>query len=74
MRRRDEAEELLASQRKLIEWERRLDEEESKVCNLINEALNLGRNRGQKSKRTSKAIENHDDRGESVTNTLKPCL
>ncbi|XP_031558415.1 centrosome-associated protein 350-like isoform X2 [Actinia tenebrosa] len=75
MRRRDEAEELLASQRKLIEWERRLDEEESKVCNLINEALNLSRdNRGKKSKRTSKAIESDDGRAKapSLNHTTTP--
>ena len=41
MKRRKEAETLLESQKKLLEWERRLDEEENRVKNLLNEALSL---------------------------------
>ncbi|XP_032220056.2 centrosome-associated protein 350 isoform X2 [Nematostella vectensis] len=39
--RRQKAEDLLASQRKLIEWQQRLDAEESEVQRLLNQALGI---------------------------------
>ena len=56
MKRRREAENLLEDKKKLLEWEKRLDKEESLVRNLLNEALKLesSRNRSGQTSFTDK--------------------
>jgi len=64
MKRRREAENLLEDKKKLLEWEKRLDKEETLVRNLLNEALKLesSRNKGRTASITS---EEEDQKGES---------
>lgn len=68
MKRRKEAENLLEDKKKLLEWEKRLDKEESLVRNLLNEALKLesSRNQGRKTSFTSEE-EEHKDRSGRVS-------
>lgn len=63
MKRRKEAENLLEDKKKLLEWEKRLDQEETLVRNLLNEALKLesSRKKGRVSSLTSEE-EEHKDR------------
>ena len=63
MKRRREAENLLEDKKKLLEWEKRLDKEETLVRNLLNEALKLesSRNKGRTASITS---EEEDQKGE----------
>ena len=59
MKRRKEAENLLEDKKKLLEWEKRLDQEETLVRNLLNEALKLesSRKKGRVSSLTSEEEE-----------------
>ncbi|XP_015774007.1 PREDICTED: centrosome-associated protein 350-like [Acropora digitifera] len=58
MKRRKEAENLLEDKKKLLEWEKRLDQEEILVRNLLNEALKLESSR--KIRRVS-SLNSEDD-------------
>lgn len=64
MKRRKEAENLLEDKKKLLEWEKRLDKEESLVRNLLNEALSLesSRNKARTTSITSEEEEHKVDR------------
>lgn len=62
MKRRKEAENLLENKKKLLEWEKRLDKEESLVRNLLNEALNLESSRKQP-RTTSITSEEEEHKG-----------
>lgn len=62
MKRRKEAETLLEDKKKLLEWEKRLDKEESLVRNLLNEALNLESSR-KKARTTSITSEEEEHKG-----------
>lgn len=62
MKRRKEAENLLEDKKKLLEWEKRLDKEESLVRNLLNEALNLESSRN-KARTTSITSEEEEHKG-----------
>ena len=62
MKRRKEAENLLEDKKKLLEWEKRLDKEESLVRNLLNEALKLESSRSR-SGRTSFTSEEEEHKG-----------
>ena len=62
MKRRREAENLLEDKKKLLEWEKRLDKEESLVRNLLNEALKLESSRNR-SGQTSFASEEEEHKG-----------
>ena len=62
MKRRKEAENLLENKKKLLEWEKRLDKEESLVRNLLNEALNLESSRKQ-TRTTSITSEEEEHKG-----------
>ncbi|RMX60147.1 hypothetical protein pdam_00010105 [Pocillopora damicornis] len=63
MKRRKEAENLLENKKKLLEWEKRLDKEESLVRNLLNEALNLESSRKQpRTTSITSEEEEHKDR------------
>ena len=62
MKRRREAENLLEDKKKLLEWEKRLDKEESLVRNLLNEALKLESSRNR-SGQTSFTSEEEEHKG-----------
>ena len=62
MKRRKEAENLLEDKKKLLEWEKRLDKEESLVKNLLNEALSLESSRN-KPRTTSITSEDEEHKG-----------
>lgn len=62
MKRRKEAENLLEDKKKLLEWEKRLDKEESLVRNLLNEALSLESSRN-KARTTSITSEEEEHKG-----------
>lgn len=59
MKRRKEAENLLEDKKKLLEWEKRLDQEEILVRNLLNEALKLESSR--KIRRVSSLTSEDDE-------------
>ena len=65
MKRRKEAENLLEDKKKLLEWEKRLDKEESLVRNLLNEALSL-ESSGNKARTTSITSEEEEHKGITV--------
>ena len=65
MKRRKEAENLLEDKKKLLEWEKRLDKEESLVRNLLNEALSLESSRN-KARTTSITSEEEEHKGIKV--------
>ena len=65
MKRRKEAENLLEDKKKLLEWEKRLDKEESLVRNLLNEALSLESSRN-KARTTSITSEEEEHKGITV--------
>ena len=65
MNRRKEAENLLEDKKKLLEWEKRLDKEESLVKNLLNEALSLESSRN-KARTTSITSEEEEHKGITV--------
>lgn len=60
MKRRKEAENLLEKKKNLLEWEKRLDQEESLVRNLLNEALSLESSRNKA--RTTSITSEEDER------------
>ena len=63
MKRRKEAENLLEDKKKLLEWEKRLDKEETLVKNLLNEALKLESSR-KKGRTASITSEEEEHKGE----------
>lgn len=70
MKRRKEAENLLEDKKKLLEWEKRLDQEEILVRNLLNEALKLESSR--KIRRVSSLTSEDDEhRGDKTTRCLE---
>ena len=69
MKRRKEAENLLEDKKKLLEWEKRLDKEESLVRNLLNEALKLESSRNQ-GRKTSFTSEEEEHKGKGVRKKL----
>ena len=68
MKRRKEAENLLEDKKKLLEWEKRLDQEEILVRNLLNEALKLESSR--KIRRVSSLTSEDDEHRGDKNNTL----
>lgn len=70
MKRRKEAENLLEDKKKLLEWEKRLDQEEILVRNLLNEALKLESSR--KIRRVSSLTSEDDEhRGDKTKRCLE---
>ena len=70
--RRKEAEKLLENQKKMVEWKKRLDEEDKQVRNLLNQALNLNNATSPTQPQTGQSLTpgEEEERGRQYRNIM----